>query len=372
MTSVEACYCEDVYLQVLDAAVNGDDANPKSVTSVDLSGNRMDAVVCTDVAWKYISRFPALTSMDLKANNIGPDGWSALYQTLSSTCSATLEELDVTENGIFDEGLFQVAKLLVEAKRLRSLALVTNSLTPRGIPTLCDGLHHAHALTSLLLDYNNLGDAGANMIAGAVIQLPNLTRLGLSDNSIGDAGAAVIANTLIASRKVGSKVIASRIEWLNLSCNSIGDAGFIAIGDALCDKSGNASIRNLDLSCNQKCGDSGRRHLATSSARWAALTSIELCSMELSSDCVIALAASIRNRSSSLRYVEYFNNADVSPEAEAALVSAMDDCDKPDRQPLSSARRWNRGSAVCIASVAMCVGIVGVLAVRFVAGKNLK
>jgi hypothetical protein len=378
MTAVEACYCEDDFLEQLDVAINGDDADPKSITSLDLSGNRIDAQVCTDVSWKYISQCSSLTSMDLKANNIGPDGWSALYQALSSTCSGTLEELDISENGIFDEGLFQVAKLLVEAKRLRSLALVTNSLTPRGIPTLCDGLRHAHALQSLLIDYNNLGDAGACAIVEVVLALPNLTKLGLSDNSIGDAGAIAIANGLIAAHKKKSKgtgallLTASNIEWLNLSCNAIGDAGFAALGEALCDVNGNAAIRNVDLSCNQQCGEAGRMKLATSSARWVALTSVELCSMNLSSASVLALTASVRSSKSSLRYVEYFNNPDVAPEAEAELAKAMDECDKPDRQP--------RGQGWCASKKAVVVGgcaVVGAIGVvllfaRFASNKNKK
>lgn len=374
MAAVEACYCEDDFLQQLDAAVNGDDADPKSITSLDLSGNRMDAQVCTDVSWKYISLLSSLTSMDLKANNIGPDGWSALYQALSSTCSGTLEELDVSENGIFDEGLFQVAKLLVEAKRLRSLALVTNSLTPRGIPTLCDGLRHAHSLKSLLIDYNNLGDVGAAMIVEVVVGLPNLTRLGLSDNSIGDAGAVAIAKGLLAARKNNEggkgKWTASRIEWLNLSCNAIGDAGFVALGDALCDVNGNAAIRNVDLSCNQKCGESGRMHLATSSARWASLTSVELCSMNLSTGSVLALAAAVRNPKSSLRYVEYFNNPDVAQEAEAELAKAMHECEKPDRD---LARRWdaeNKTAALFVSAGIVGVGIVAFLAARLISSKK--
>lgn len=365
MTSVDACYCEHEFLQHLEEAVNADGANPSGVTSVDLSGNKIDESVCTDISWKYISHFTSLTSLDLKANTIGPDGWSALYQTLSSTCSGTLEELDVSENGIFDEGLFQVAKLLVEAKHMRSLALVTNSLTPRGIPTLCDGLRHARSLHSLQLDYNNLGDAGAKMVAEAVVHLPNLRKLGLSDNSIGNLGASAIAEQLIGrnSRR------ACPIEWVNLSCNSIADEGFTAIGMALCDNAGgNLHLRNLDLSCNQKCGNVGKTYLSQSASRWVALRSIELCSLDMSSENVVAFADAIRNASSSLRYIEYYNNPNISAEAEQALTEAMDACDKPDVMhrrgpPFSSLRR-----------VTLLVGLgVGLaLTTAFVASRVIK
>lgn len=357
--SIDAAYNESEYLSLLDAALTGG-VDPHRVTSVDLSGNKINPSICNDISWKYISQFTHLTSLDMKANTIGPEGWEALYAAITTnrTFTSSLLSLDLSENSIFDEGLYQVAKLLVEAKALRSLALVTNSITPRGIPTLCDGLAHASSLSSLTIDYNNLGDEGVAMLVPIVERLPHLRVLGLSDNSIGDAGARSLCTYIIGSSNC-------RVEHLNLSCNQIGDDGLCAIAAALQKKksSTNSRFQYLDLSCNRKCTTVGLTQFTSTAKYWSTLNTVELCSMELAASHLRSLTEAIRSPQSALCYVEYFINPDVTLEAEQELALAIDSCAKPlvvDKQ-VTSIGRWGLlgvGAAI-VGVVAIVVALRG-------------
>lgn len=363
--TVDACYCEDAsqYLAALDDCLQ-DKSSKNSVTSVDLSGNKIDATACTDVSWKYLAAFRNLTSLDIKANRIGPDGWNALYETLSANCPL-LEYLDMSENGLLDESLYNIARMLVDMRNLKHLSLVTNALSPRGLPTLCDGLRGgAHALTHLMLDYNMLGDQGCVMVCEAVgLGVPTLQRIGLSDNNIGNAGAKAVARYLI-------EMPSCNITWINLSCNKIGDDGLFAIGNALTHSRSNTRLRNLDVSCNPEVTVAGAAAFLATAERWVSLRAIELCSMSLTNDHCALLIKAIDAPTSSLRYVEYFNNPAVSVDAEGALCSAMETSEKYANEEEEEDKTDNSGAlgnawrkaAVC--SVLVLLATVGVFVLR--------
>lgn len=105
---------------------------------------------------KYINKMHGLTTLDIKDNKIGPKGAIYLFDNLHKYCKQ-IKYLDVNENSIHDDALYSLAVLLCHSK-LEVLNLVTNHITPRGLPTLCDGVQRSTSLTSLSLAFNLLDD----------------------------------------------------------------------------------------------------------------------------------------------------------------------------------------------------------------------
>lgn len=287
--------------------------HPAAITSVDFSGNNISPEHCVELVDRYISKLDHLEVLDMKDNKIGPTGAIHLFEALQAHCPK-LTYLDVNENAIQDTALYALA-VLVKDSQLKTLNVVTNHITIRGLPTLCDGLTRCHTLTHLSLAYNVLGDDGAAMVADMLRRHPSLTTLDLSDNRIEDVGAVALAEAFILSKE-------SRLENLNLSVNHIGDVGFTALAEALT-KSRNKHLYHLDLGCNSAVGDAGRRALVESAAHMHHLYSLDLTSCDLSDEDAQGLVRAIRDSRSSLTTVEWYNNPRMTLPTEKELYEAI-------------------------------------------------
>ncbi|XQJ28865.1 leucine-rich repeat protein, putative [Leishmania guyanensis] len=305
---------ELTYGQLTSEALEAAIVDPAGVTSLDLSGSNMSPEYCMEVVRRYISRMTNLESLDLKDNKIGPKGAVCLFDALREHCPH-LTYLDVNENAIQDEALYSLA-LLLQSVKLRTLSVVTNHITPRGLPTLCDGAVVCRTLTELSLAFNLLGDEGARIVAEMLGSHPNLTSLDLSDNHIGDLGAVAIAEAFILSSS-------SRIESLNLSVNHVGDVGFQAIAEALT-KTNNRHFTALDLACNDAVTDVGRDALVRAVPNMRHVYSLDLTSCDLSDDNVKALTEAIRSSRTSVGSVEWYNNPRIQLVTEKALYDAIE------------------------------------------------
>ncbi|EPY31035.1 leucine-rich repeat protein [Strigomonas culicis] len=290
-------------------------ANPAEVTALDLSGNNISPSYCIELVDAYVSKLVNLESLDLKDNKIGPSGAVHLFEALLRHCPK-LTYLDVNENAIQDEALYTLA-LLVQSSKLSTLYVVTNHITPRGLPTLCDGIVASATLTDLSLAFNLLGDEGARMVAELLGSHPTLVTLDISDNRISDEGAVAIAAAFIVSN-------ASRLETLNLSVNQIGDVGFQAIAEALT-RAGNAHLTHLDLGCNDTVRDAGRAALARHARHIKYVQFIDLTSCDLSDEDVRQLIAAVESHTSSLTGIEWFNNPRMSLEVEKQLFTVIEE-----------------------------------------------
>lgn len=296
--------------EVLEALI----VDPAGVVAVDLSGNNITAEHCIELVRRYISKMVNLESLDLKDNKIGPQGAMVLFDALRENCPR-LAFLDVNENAIQDEALYPLALLLQSAK-LRTLNVVTNHITPRGLPTLCDGVVACPTLTELSLAFNLLGDEGGMVVAQMLGNHPSLTALDLSDNRIGDAAAVAIADAFILSHT-------SRLESLNLSVNHMGDLGFQALAEALT-KTNNKHFNALDLACNDAVTDAGRAALVQAVPRMRCVFSIDLTSCDLSDENAKDLTEAIRSSRTSVGVVEWYNNPRIQLATEKELYEAIE------------------------------------------------
>lgn len=336
---------EFTYGQLTPDALEAAIADPAGVTSLDLSGNNISPEYCAELVRQYISKMVHLTSLDLKDNKIGPQGAMCLFDALREHCPH-LTYLDVNENAIQDEALYPLALLLQSAK-LRTLNVVTNHITPRGLPTLCDGIVACRTLTELSLAFNLLGDEGACTVAEMLAHHPGLMCLDLSDNRIGDIGAVVLADAFVLSSM-------SRVESLNLSVNHIGDVGFAAIAEALT-KTCNKHFTSLDLACNDAITDAGRLALVQAVPNMRHIYALDLTSCDLSDEDAKALTEAIRHSHTSLGTLEWYNNPRILLATEKALYEAIEA-----KAAAADARRAlsSDGSLVLCAGVAVTAAMV--------------
>ncbi|CAD2218298.1 leucine-richprotein [Angomonas deanei] len=214
--------------------------------------------------------------------------------------------------------------LLLQSMPIVTLNVVTNHITPRGLPTLCDGINSSQTITELSLAFNLLGDEGAAIVAETLSAHPTLRTLDISDNRISDAGAIAIAANFILSKEC-------KIVSLNLSVNQIGDVGFQAIAEALT-KYGNRHLAHLDLGCNDAVGDEGRTALVKSLLYAKYIRMIDFTSCNLSDDDVRHIISAIESKRSSLVSIEWFNNPRISLDLETQLfhvISQVEEVEAP-------------------------------------------
>ncbi|KAG5472234.1 hypothetical protein LSCM1_03631 [Leishmania martiniquensis] len=334
---------ELTYGQLTSEALEAAIVDPAGVTSLDLSGSNMSPEYCIELVQRYISKMVNLESLDLKDNKIGPQGAMCLFDALRVHCPH-LTYLDVNENAIQDEALYPLA-LLLQSVKLRTLNVVTNHITPRGLPTLCDGVAACRTLKELSLAFNLLGDEGGRIAAQTLGSHPSLATLDLSDNHIGDLGAVAIAEAFLLSST-------SCIESLNLSVNHVGDVGFEAIAEALT-KTKNKRFTSLDLACNDAVTDVGREALVRAVPNMRYVYSIDLTSCDLSDENAKAFAVAIRSSRTSLGKVEWYNNPRIQLSTEKGLYEAIGA-----KAAAADARRSLNSDS----SVVLCAGVALVAA----------
>ena len=98
----------------------------------------------------------SLKSLYLQRTGLTARGASILSDIVSSLPG--LEKLDVTQNGLGDSGLEQLAIGLLSCTRLRQLALSDTEISTRSVPILCRLLASLPSLAAVWVDQNGFGD----------------------------------------------------------------------------------------------------------------------------------------------------------------------------------------------------------------------
>jgi hypothetical protein len=110
--------------------------------------------------------------------------------------NSTLQQLNMSANGIGDSGAAAVAEALMVNFSLKKLDLGNIDLGDDGAEDIAKALKVNSVLEELGLSSNGIGDSGAASIARALMRNTSLRQLDLCDNDIGDAGAAAIEESL--------------------------------------------------------------------------------------------------------------------------------------------------------------------------------
>jgi len=172
-----------------------------------------------------------LRKLTLCFGNTG--GWCDALAQLLRNPNSKLKELDIGRNYIDDEGATVLGNALAKNNTLKKLSLYGNQrITSTGwmaFSSCC--LENANSsLEELNLSENNIGDDGVAAFAAALVNNTTLEVLDMSyAQSVSAAGWGTFFNLLMNSN--------SALETLDLSTNHIGDEGVASMVDSLANMS---------------------------------------------------------------------------------------------------------------------------------------
>lgn len=159
-----------------------------------LAGNAIDGAVMERLA-SALETNKVCKSFWLKRNPLGPRGARAVGRLLA--WNDTIQELDLHNTGLLDEGIEGIAEELDRhsptASALRHLHLGANAISKESVPALCRILRHfCPRLETLYFDMNSLGDEGLALLAPALEECQRLKRLILCANGLTDVGLGTV------------------------------------------------------------------------------------------------------------------------------------------------------------------------------------
>ena len=184
-------------------------------------------------------------AFDLQENNITSLGANILSEAMQNNTS--LIRLDLTMNDIGDAGARGLGKGLKNTV-LQTLFLADNNIADRGAQELGEGLKNNFSLQVLGLSSNVIDDVGAQGLSEGLKSNTVLQELYLDYNQIGDAGAQGLGEAIKNN---------TALQQLTIDFNQIGNVGAQGLGEAI---KHNTVLQELSLSFNQ-IGDMGAEKL---------------------------------------------------------------------------------------------------------------
>lgn len=202
--------------------------------ALDLSGNGMrkagSRALCQ--ALEEAKYWPRLHLLDLSVNLLGAEGTRPLVNALAVCSLPALESIELEMNEMGPQGACSLAGILQDPCRFRnlgSLHLRRNSIGPKGVRALTCALESRAFLGkfhTLDLSSNNIGDEGITALAACRKLLQGLGFLRLNDNDISDKGLMVLSSVL-------QDGASPRLRVLHLCYNLIGPKGVSALAQSL-------------------------------------------------------------------------------------------------------------------------------------------
>ena len=240
------------------------------LSTLDLSGNNKHGADLANLLASVLPSLSSLRCLNLNDARIGPRGTKVLVTALSRTKDLKelymsgcrmgffgtkaigavglplgLTWLDISNNAIGDDGVWQLTSSLAMLKNLTRLNLSSNEMGDDAATEIARLLPMLEQLQHLDLSKNrDIGDAGVEVISEALPYTPNLKTLVLASNSIRDTGAVALGRVLGRS---------CNLDRLELGKNSVGNDGAIGLAKGI---KTNTVLTHLDLKENV-IGDEG-------------------------------------------------------------------------------------------------------------------
>ena len=184
-----------------------------------LSNNGLANDGVTNIA-QSLCKHSKLKCFALQNNNVTEEAAEALASVISS--NSGLEELYLLNNQL-QLGVINIVTVLKNISTLKALSLVDNCIPKQAINDLSDVIITNSLVENLLLDDNNLGSSMA-VIADACCKNSNLKQFCIKNTRISET----VADDLAAIIKHNSS-----IEMLSISDNDLKSSGFTVIAQAL-------------------------------------------------------------------------------------------------------------------------------------------
>jgi Ran GTPase-activating protein (RanGAP) involved in mRNA processing and transport len=213
-----------------------------SIQCLDLTHNGLDDLAAGDTLRELLRRNKTITKFRIQHNKFG--GYIDVVRCIADgfRANTTLQELDLSDCELNDEGLSILATSLGQQKRsLVNLNLSANQITCSGLRAL---VNHATAalstVTRLNLSGNSVLDEGASFLAETLrLQtLQSLTHLCLFECGISDDGLMALMLALEENET---------LEKLDLEENTFSARGYLALASSLPSIKG---LRQIDFSCS--------------------------------------------------------------------------------------------------------------------------
>jgi len=128
---------------------------------------------------RYLTETPVqLQLLELACNNIWQAGFSHFASALNSSAQCSIQELNLDNNHLGDDGMVTLAEVLKENTTLTSVSLDQNAITDVGCEALAASLTFNSTLVRLSIKANQIGDDGAtalaNMLGGLGLPLSGM------------------------------------------------------------------------------------------------------------------------------------------------------------------------------------------------------
>ncbi|KAF5888500.1 NACHT, LRR and PYD domains-containing protein 3-like isoform X1, partial [Clarias magur] len=224
------------------------------VESLRLRGCGVSDEGCAALTSALRSNPSHLRDLDLSNNKSGDSGVKRLCAVLENP-HCKLETLRLERCGVSDEGCAALTSALrSNSSHLRELDLSENKVGDSGVKCLCAVLENPDCKLETLGLYDcGVSDEGCAALTSALRSNPShLRELNLSENKVGDSGVKCLCAVL--------ENLHCKLETLRLRVCGVSDEGCAALISAL--RSNPSHLRDLDLSNNNKIGDSGKKLLS--------------------------------------------------------------------------------------------------------------
>jgi len=299
--------------------------------TLDLSGNKRGGV---DLATALASVLPSLRSLQclfLNNTSIGPRGTKTLLSTIAkhqremnlrelhlAGCRVgffgakavqaiglppSLEVLNLGNNAITNDGVWQLSSVVASLEKLRVLNLSSNQLGDDSASELARTCLPALSRSLITLDLSgnkDIGDNGAEVLAESLRRSSDtvaLCKLILTYNSIGNVGASALGALLGECSVVG-------LVELDLNGNKVGDEGAVALAKGI---ETNTLLTHLNLKANN-IGDEGAAEFVDSLDHNTTLLSLDLTHNSVSSSRTMVLDMLLKHRTPAKPIEETTNN----------------------------------------------------------------
>jgi len=209
------CYIRDHGVNLLHHYLCGDEINKQEITTIDLGDNDL-TIASLPLIGDVTTHLQPHTLM-LSDNNITSvrDISTAVINTNTvkvlhmenndltaqeasaiSDMMTCLEELDITNNKLGDDGTIIMSEQITITNTLRVLRISHNNITSTGATAIANSLLHNTSLEILDMNYNAIGQDGAIAIAQAITNYKTLKELSLCDDTIDEESVMKIMRSL--------------------------------------------------------------------------------------------------------------------------------------------------------------------------------
>lgn len=211
---------------------------------MDLSNCNVGPVLMDDISQKF---FPSMTVTRLLLGNcrLGNEGARVVVRGLMG--NLTVEELDLSDNGITVNVMTTIGEFLQSNMTLEKLSLAGNCLTDETVEPLLDHLHSKCLLKELDLSRNILTEEFGK-VSAMLAANKNLETLKLSSNQLADKGVAAMVTGIQKSK---------HLKYLDISWNYLYDAGAKEVAEII---RLNKSLSTL-LVCGNFIREEGASHV---------------------------------------------------------------------------------------------------------------